>query len=138
MLDGNENPLLSSLIDINNLLYTPSHCISISLALNGQRKSLGPEQPPSLLRWNFYKLGEFVSRFLLGCIKLTCYVLLKKGTLYVYDSKRSCLNNPQQPKLFFNLNVTKICRTGHFLRFEDPFTTLTLWSALEEEVSMLE
>lgn len=73
-------------------------------------------------------VGEFVSGKILFCIKQTCYVMLKKSTVYVYDSKRSCLNNPQKPKLFFNLNVTQIVRNGHFLTLTDPFAKLTLWS----------
>lgn len=75
---------------------------------------------------------------MLGCIPITCYAMLKKGTIYIYPSKRSCLNNPQKPTLFFNLNSTKIVRDGHYLSLEDPFATIRLWSAREEDVSMME
>lgn len=58
--------------------------------------------------------------------------MLKKGTVYIYDSKRSCLNNPQKPNIFFNLNVTKIERSGHYLTLSDPCAKLRLWSLSEE------
>jgi hypothetical protein len=54
--------------------------------------------------------------------------MLKKGTIYIYDSKRSCLNNPQQPSIFYNLNMSKIRRNGNFLTIDDGYSHTTLWS----------
>lgn len=76
--------------------------------------------------------------FLLGCIRQSCYVLLKKGTIYIYDSKKACLNNPQRPRLFFNLLSLKVARNGHYLMLSDQFAQLRLWSECEDEVQSLE
>jgi hypothetical protein len=73
-------------------------------------------------------LGEFIYKFLLGCIKQTCYAILKKGTIYIYNSKRSYLNNPQKPKTFYNLNISKSIRNGHYLTLTDPYNKIILWN----------
>ncbi len=64
--------------------------------------------------------------------------MLKKGTIYIYNSKKSCLDNPEKPIRFFNLNVSKITRNGHYLYLQDPFSKYTLWNIHEEDASTLE
>lgn len=69
---------------------------------------------------------EFIDKVYLGCFAHRVFVVIRQRSLYLYGSKMDYINNPNSPKLFFNMNYMNSTLTAEAVKISNGFTSATL------------